>query len=163
MMDMDPDRCSLELQRILDRSLECTSKLADLLHDERSALESQDTEQLRAITTCKEQCVQRLESLESERLALCATVGYDANAAGMKEMLNWCDGSFTVTPAWEGLLQRARQCDALNQTNGAIDRIRYKHVMSALAVPSGDGGSISLYGPEGQQSDRFEQRALARI
>ncbi len=163
MMDMDPNQCSLELKWILDRSLECASRLEGLLHDERSALELQDTEQLRAITTSKEQCVRCLESLESERLTLCATVGYDASKTGMKEMLNWCDRSFAVTPAWEGLLQRARQCEALNQTNGAISRIRYEHVMSALAVLKGDSSSASLYGPEGQQSDRFERRALARI
>ena len=163
MPPADPDRCSLELQRILDRSLECANRLLDLLRDERSALQSQDTEQLRAVTASKEQCVQRLESLEAERRSLCAAAGHGGNKAGMKDMLAWCDRSSAVTRAWNRLLQRIRQCDALNQTNGAVGRVRYEHVMSALAVLSGNSGGGALYGPEGEQTGRLERRALARI
>ena len=163
MMENDPERCNLELQRILDRSFECASRLEDLLHDERSALELQDTEKLGAVTTSKELCVQCLESLESERRTLCVAAGYDASESGMKDMLRWCDGSSVVTPVWNRLLQSARQCEALNRTNGAIGRLSYEHVMSALAVLSGGSGRTPLYSPEGQESVRFEQRPLGCI
>ena len=163
MMGKDSDRYSFELQRILDRSLECASRLEDLLHDERSALELQDSGKLGAITTSKELCVQRLETLESERRILCADAGYTASETGMKDMLSWCDRSSDVTPIWSSLVQCARQCEALNRTNGAIGRLTYEHVMSALAVLSGGSSGTPLYSSEGQESARFERRPLARI
>jgi len=163
MTKIDPDPCRLELQRILDQSLECTSKLEDLLHDERSALELQDTESLRVVTTSKNLCVRCLESLEAERQTLCAAAGYDGSEAGMKEMLSWCDSSITITPVWQQLLQSARECEALNRTNGAIGRIRYEHVISALALLSGDSNGTAFYSPEGQESTHFKQHALALI
>ncbi len=163
MMEMQPDRCSLELQRILDRSLECAGRLEDLLHDERSALELQDTGKLRAVTTSKDLCVQCLENLESERRSLCVAAGYTASESGMKDLLRWCDRSSLVTPVWIKLLHSARQCEALNRTNGAIGRLTYEHVMSALAVLGGSTSGTPLYNPEGQESTRFQQRPLARI
>ena len=162
-MEKDPDRFGFELHRILDRSLDCANRLEDLLRDERSALELQDTEKLRTVTTSKELCVQCLESLESERATLCEAAGHDASESGMKDMLRWCDRSSVVTPIWNRLLQSARQCKALNLTNGAIGRLRYEHLMSALAVLNGGSSDTPLYGPEGQESARFEQRALARV
>lgn len=163
MTNIDPDPCRLELQRILDQSLECTGKLEDLLHDERSALELQNTENLLALTTSKNLCVRCLESLEAERQTLCAAAGYDSSEAGMKEMLSWCDIQSTVTPVWHQLLQSARECEALNRTNGAIGRVRYEHVMSALALLSGGSDGTALYSPEGQESAHVKQRALALI
>ena len=163
MMEMQPDRCSLELQRILDRSLECAGRLEDLLHDERSALELQDTGKLRAVTTSKDLCVQCLENLESERRSLCVAAGYTASESGMRDLLRWCDRRSLVTPVWIKLLHSARQCEALNRTNGAIGRLTYEHVMSALAVLGGGSSGTPLYSPEGQKSTRYEQRPLARI
>ncbi len=163
MTEMSADQCSSELLRILDQSLDCTTGLEDLLHDERSVLASQDSSELVAITASKERCVQHLEMLESERQTLCAACGFDSSETGMQDVLNWCDRNAVVTPAWNRLLQSAKQCEGLNRTNGAIGRIRYEHVMSALAVLNGSSSSPSVYGPEGQESTRFEQRALARI
>ena len=163
MMGMDPDRCSLELQRILDESVECASRLDDLLHDERSALELQDSGKLREVTTSKELCVHCLESLEAERRSLCAAAGYEASETGMNDLLSWCDRGSVVAPVWEGLLHSARQCEALNITNGAIGRLRHEQTMNVLAVLSGGSSGSPLYSSEGQETARFERRALAYI
>ncbi len=158
---MDPDSCNSELRRIIDQSIECASRLEDLLQDERNALELQDVERLRSVTTSKERCVQCLEGLESERRALCAAAGYEAIDTGMTDMLSWCDKNAATTPLWNRLVQNARQCEALNRTNGAIGRVRYEHVVSALALLSEGGNPV--YSPDGQQAAQFGRRALAHI
>lgn len=157
------DQCNVELLQILDNSLSIATSLEDLLHDERSALESQNSSELMGIITNKEQYVRGLATLESERQALCKTCGFESNASGMQDVLNWCDGSSVVTPVWNSLLQTAKQCEALNNCNGAIGRIRYEHVMSALAVLNGSSSNPAIYGPKGKESARFEQRALAHV
>ncbi len=162
MTEISPDQCATELKRILELSLECTNRLDELLHDEYGALETQDMSALGAITTSKELCVRSLNSFESERQTLCTAAGYDAGGKGMQALLQWCDRRSVITPVWERLLQNAKQCDALNRTNGAIGRIRFEHVMSALAVLKG-GGSGTLYSAEGQETERFEQRSLALV
>lgn len=163
MTEINAGPCNLELERILEQSLECTSRLEDLLHDERTALELQDTGSLRALTTSKNLCVQCLESLDAERQELCVAAGYEGSEAGMKDMLSWCDTNATATPVWHQLLKISRVCEALNRTNGAIGRIRYEHVMSALAVLSNDTSGAALYGSEGQESAHFKPRALALV
>lgn len=161
-MEIAPEQCGAELKRILELCLECASRLDELLHDEYGALEEQDMSALGAITTSKELCVHTLDNLESERQTLCTAAGYDANGKGMKALLQWCDRRAVIAPIWERLLQSAKECDALNRTNGAIGRIRFEHVMSALAVLNGGGGG-ALYSAEGQETERFEQRSLALI
>ena len=164
MTAMPPHKCCLQLQRILDQSLESVDALEDLLHEERSALELQDSEKLLAVTTSKTLCVRHLETLETERRSLCTAAGYEASDAGMMDLLKWCDDKSDVAPAWDRLLHSARQCEALNRTNGAIGRIRHEQAMSLLAVLSGGADSSgTLYSSEGQESTRFQQRALARI
>ena len=162
MTEISPDQCGTELKRILELSLECTIRLDELLHDEYGALETQDMSALGAITTSKELCVRSLNSLESERQTLCTAAGYDASGKGMQALLQWCDRRSIITPVWERLLQLAKQCDAFNRTNGAIGRIRFEHVISALAVLKG-GGSGTLYSAEGQETEHFEQRSLALV
>ena len=133
------------------------------MNEERSALESQDADQLRAIATSKKVCVQCLEALESERRALCEAAGFDAGDTGMQSILDWCGRSSGVASAWDELLHSARLCKEINRINGAIGRLRYEHVMSALALFNGITGESPLYSDEGQEASRFEQRALALI
>lgn len=160
---VEPDPCGSELHRILGQCLECASRLQEILQDEHAALEQQDTENLRTVITSKTLCVQLMESLEAERQAICAAAGYDSDESGMQGLFNWCDQSSTLAPLWQQLLQSSRACERLNRTNGAIGRVRYKHVLGALAVLSGNGNEASLYNPEGRESAGFKQRALALI
>lgn len=160
---MSADECSAKLLRILEKSLDCATGLEDLLHDERNLLESQNSSELMVITSTKKRCVQTLEGLETERTALCAACGFNNDESGMQDVLNWCDCNSVVTPVWNRLLKSAKLCEGLNRTNGAIGRIRYEHVMSALAVLNGSSNNATVYGPKGQEPARFEQRALALI
>ena len=163
MLQMDPHHCQLELRRILDESLECADRLEELLHDERDALEAPDAESLLAIATSKELCVRCMESLESERRSLCAAAGYGAGEAGMKDLLEWCDHGSVVTPLWHRLLKTARQCEALNRTNGAVGHLRYEHLTAAIAVLGGGSEDTALYGSKGRQTAPTGRRALASI
>jgi len=163
MTSMQPGQCGAELQRILERSAECAGRLDDLLHDEFCTLKSQDMDALSAITTSKELCVQHLSELEIERKSLCTAAGYDSGEAGMNDLLQWCDPQSVIAPVWITLLQSAKKCDAMNRTNGAIGRVRFEHVTSALAVLTGGTEEASLYSAAGQETARFAQRSLARI
>lgn len=160
---MSADQCSTQLLRILEQSLDTASELEDLLHDERNILESQNSNELMAITSTKDRCVQVLEKLETERKALCTACGFGSNQDGMQDVLNWCDSNSVVTAIWNRLLTNAKVCDGLNRTNGAIGRIRYEHVMSALAVLHGSNNKSTVYGSQGQEPARHEQRELALI
>lgn len=160
---MSAEQCSTKLLRILEQSLDCATGLEDLLHDERSVLEAQDSIELVAITSTKQRCVLDLERLESERKDLCAACGFNSSESAMQDLLNWCDRNSVVTPVWNRLLQSAKLCEGLNRTNGAIGRIRYEHVMSALAVLNGSSNNPTVYGSRGQEPARFEQRALALV
>lgn len=162
-MEIDPNSCGGELRRILDRSLECAVRLEELLREEQTALERQEIEKLPPITASKETCVQCLQSLEAERRSLCAALGFGAGPAEMEKLLKWCDSGSAVSTLWSRLLVLAEQCESLNRTNGAVGRIRHDQVMSALVLLSGNGAATPQYRADGQESSRFQRRALARI
>lgn len=150
------------LRSLLDNSIRSIGTLDGLLHEERRALEAQDPESLHSVAIKKETCISRLEALEVERDTLCASVGFNVGEDGMPDLLDWCGRDSGTTELWNKLLMDAGRCEALNRTNGAISRVRFEHVASALAAING-AGAEQTYGMSGQPSGRSGHRELASV
>ena len=134
-----------------------------MLQDERSALESQSVGALEAVAVSKLDCVRNLDQLDSERRSLGETAGFEAGESGMQALLGWCDDGSQLETAWHELMQVANRCSLLNQSNGAIGRVRQEHVKGALAVLSGGDHNDAVYDANGRDGGRIGQRELARI
>ena len=162
-MNLTPDRCRAKLRDVLDRSLKCSKRLEALLQDERSALQSQNAGDLEAVAASTLDCDRNLDPLENERRSLGGSAGFEAGESGMQALLGWCDDGARLEETWHELLQVANRCSLLNQSNGAISRVRQEHVRGALAVLSGVNHNDAMYDANGRDAGRIGQRELARI
>ena len=136
--------------------------LKESLQDERSALESRDSDALDAALAVKGGCVQRLQDLDRRRSELCRDCGFPAGPEQMDRMLDWCDGDSRIADRWRHLMDVVADCNTLNLTNGAIIRVRQGMIDGNLAVLRGTDAANDTYEREGARNAAASQRTLAQ-
>lgn len=136
--------------------------LKESLRDERSALETQDTEALHAAVAIKSDFVDKLSRLDRRRRALCESAGFKDGAGQMDRMTIWCDDESLIQNCWSHLMEIVSDCNALNLTNGAIIRARQQMVESNLGVLRGADINPDTYKREGHENVAMNQRSLAQ-
>ena len=156
------EQCKAHLDELLRAGVNCASGLKEILNDERTALEHQDTEALNEIAKNKHVFLTRLEELEAERLELCTTSGFNADPAAMQQLVNSCDTDSLLLGYWTHFVDLAKQCNELNIRNGAIINLRRQQIAGALAVVRGENQDNETYGRHGRDSGSAK-RILAEI
>jgi flagellar biosynthesis/type III secretory pathway chaperone len=149
------------LEKILGESIHCALGLKDILCQERNALREQDTALLGHSASLKETCIDRLASLESARGAVSRDAGFSTDLGDMPALTEWCDADSIIANCWQHFTQIARECDALNSTNGAIIRVRRQQILAGLALLSGSDGTEDTYKVSGAGTTGFGGRELA--
>lgn len=161
MSKPSPDKLRTRLERILGDSVYCALGLKEILEDERSALEEQDTVKLTETAAIKEKCIRKLQRLEKERSQISVESGFGAGPEDMPALAKWCDDDSLITASWQHLMDIARKCSTLNLTNGAIIRVRRQQIDSSLSVLRGSSPEADTYGPEGAAATSFGRQRLA--
>lgn len=144
-----------QLENVIANGIDGASRLLACLGRERAALETQDATQLLELAGEKQACLDELEKLEAQRTDLLQQRKLGNDDAGMQRLL---DGTRSAAN-WQRYLDLAARCQAENQTNGAIIRLRHQQISAALAVISGE--RQSTYGPSGDRP-AAQSRALAQ-
>jgi flagellar biosynthesis/type III secretory pathway chaperone len=142
-MDQDARR---RLEDLLDREIEIARNLELTLAAERTALTGDSPDAVEQKVAEKLQLLGRIEKLEEERRALCATPAALGIAA-------------TVTERWQALMQLMAGCRTANEINGHIIHVRQHQVRQLLDIVRGN--SPLTYGPQGKTFTKA-LRALAR-
>lgn len=158
---MTPDECNDALRENIDESVQCALELRDLLTDERTALERQDTMSLSDTAVQKSRCVNSLEQLDRARLELSKTCGFGISPNEIAKLTESCDESGLLPRTWSQFLEVAHECDAMNSGNGAIIRVRQKQINSALNLLRDGTAESDTYGPSGHSSEDSRTRSLA--
>lgn len=149
------------LQKVLGDCVYCALGLRDILVDERSALEQRDTVSLGKSAELKEACIRKLAALEDARGEISAEAGFSASLDDMSALTEWCDEDSVIRNCWSHFTQIARECDALNSTNGAIIRVRHQQILAGLALLRGGDVNSESYGVNGSRTTGFGGRELA--
>jgi flagellar biosynthesis/type III secretory pathway chaperone len=142
-MDQDARR---RLEDLLDREIEIARNLELTLAAERTALTGDSPDAVEQKVAEKLQLLGRIEKLEEERRALCATPAASGIAA-------------TITERWQALMQLMAGCRTANEINGHIIHVRQHQVRQLLDIVRGN--SPLTYGPQGKTFTKA-LRALAR-
>ena len=154
-------RAREQLVELIGKSVFQALSLKESLESERLALEAGDTESLFAALDIKGRCVDELQSLEQQRRACCAQLGFEQGPAQMQQIIDWCDQEFVIANGWQHLIDIASECNALNLTNGAIIRGRKSQVESGLAVLRGNATDSATYDRHGPMAPDLPPRSLA--
>jgi len=154
---MSPRECKALLESNLEESLENACQLKIILEGERTALERNDPASLHDAATCKQDSVAKLEELETRRVSLSQSCGFESGADAINDLATWCGGEPAMVGSWKEFLDVANECSKLNSANGA----RRSQIENTLAVLRGGIADSDTYGPAGEKAGILETRALA--
>jgi len=158
---MSARECRGLLEKNLEDSLANACQLKVVLEDERAALERNDPASLHDAATCKQDCVAKLEELETRRIDLSQSCGFESGANAIRELATWCGGGPAMVKSWQEFLDVASSCSNLNSANGAIILVRRSQIENTLAVLRGGIANSDTYGSDGEKAGILETRALA--
>ena len=148
------------LRSLLEEALGAGQHLLTILDEERRALGAGDNEAMERTGADKQVSLSLLEDLERRRAAICIEHGKAVEPTHMTEHTRQADPSGQLAEEWDTLRSIMRQCQAANNVNGHVLRLRRQHVARALAVLRGEDPGERLYGPRGEDATKGETPLL---
>src|SRR6185369_5843916 len=153
--------CREALASILATEVSELTALGSLLDREHELLVANDIETLESVMAQRQLAVGKLLSAEEERRNLCRMHGRGVDAAGVLQLMNWCDPHGTLRARWEECARGAGRCRELNDRNGALVMARMKRVETLLTALTGQPREVPTYGPKGAYASARSGRVLA--
>ena len=158
---MEVNACREALASILSTEVTELAQLATLLDREHELLVANDIETLEAVMAQRQVAVGSLLSAEEERRNLCRMHGRGVDAAGVLQLMGWCDPRGTLKSRWEECARGATRCRELNDRNGTLVMARMKRVETLLTALTGQSREAPTYGPKGAYAPARSGRVLA--
>jgi flagellar biosynthesis/type III secretory pathway chaperone len=153
--------CREALASLLSTEVSTLAQLGGLLAREHELLVANDVETLEAVMAERQVSVGKLLRAEEERRNLCRMHGRGVDAAGIEQLMAWCDPRGTLKSRWEECANGATRCRELNDRNGALVIARMRRVESLLTVLTGQPQDAPTYGPKGAYAPVRSGRVLA--
>jgi flagellar biosynthesis protein FlgN len=149
---LEVNACREALASILSTEVTQLTALASLLEREHEVLVANDITALEGLMAERGLAASRLLDAEEERRNLCRTHGRGIDAAGVMQLMAWCDPRGTLKPRWDECAKGATRCRELNDRNGALVMARMKRVETLLTTLTGQPRETPTYGPKGAYS-----------
>lgn len=138
------------LAALIDEEFREVQSFAALLRQEQELLVKTDAaDALLPLVDRKTQSTARLKALADRREQCLRAAGLPAGRAGMEA---WqAAAPAAACKRWQELLATAAEVRALNETNGRLIGIHWKHNQAALTALMSAADRAMTYGPDGQQ------------
>ena len=147
---------------VLNQEICATTQLIEALMAERKSIIGADTSALESAVRDKEQGLEKLHELESQRLSLIDAAGYSPNPDGMVIYLQQNRSSGEIFKLWQQLLMQATGCRDQNRENYQLVEMYSRHTHQALCILRGEDPGQEVYGPAGIAHDQHDRRSLAK-
>jgi flagellar biosynthesis/type III secretory pathway chaperone len=131
MSSPDPTLCRDQLATLMAGQNAQLAALESLLAQEFALLQARDAEGLENAGSARQQCIGHILRIEDERRALCRATGRSDDAAGLHDLLAWCDPTGLLMPAMQEYRERAQRCRQQNDRNGQLVNSRLQRVQEA--------------------------------
>jgi flagella synthesis protein FlgN len=158
---LEVNACREALASILSIEVAQLTALAALLDREHELLVANDIETLEGVMSERQIAVGKLLGAEEERRNLCRMHGRGVDAAGVLQLMGWCDPHGTLKSRWDACAQGAARCRELNDRNGALVIARMRRVETLLTALTGQPRETPIYGPKGAYTPARAGRVLA--
>jgi flagellar biosynthesis/type III secretory pathway chaperone len=151
---IDPAACRSHLQALLSDESTLLTRLAQQLVLEHELLVANDVEKLESAGDARQATVASLMRIEDDRTGLCRQLGRSADREGLAALLKWCDPEGSLATAYSQVAERAAQCRAQNDRNGALVSARLARVQNMLGMLNMGSLQSQTYGaPAGGPSN----------
>jgi flagella synthesis protein FlgN len=158
---LEANTCREALASLIDQEVAALTELAGLLDREHGLLVANDVNTLESVMDERQETVGRLLRAEDERRSLCRMHGRDADAAGIENLMAWCDPQGSLKSKWADCANGAARCRELNDRNGILVNARMKRVETLLGALTGGNQDAQTYGPKGAYNTTRPGRVLA--
>lgn len=146
------------LLRVLEAEADAVSRFIELLKLEQAALASGDIDKIVGFTQDKTTLASELTSLSNQRNSTLASLGLEADRAGVEAWFERHPPNVRTRNAWSRILSLASEARELNRVNGGLIQTRLQYNAQALAAMQGASRSLDLYGPDGQTAPLLSGR-----
>ena len=160
---MNATLCREHLAELMREELELLAQLHRLLEEERQVIASGDLKRLQRSTELRQQRVAALAETEQQRRQLCSLHGQAPDAAGIEQLLKWCDPHGALAPLLRESRERALKCRVANDRNGALVSAHLKRVDQRLRALRGRTDGATTYGPRGDLAAKRTGRVLGAV
>jgi flagellar biosynthesis/type III secretory pathway chaperone len=147
------------LHRILGEEAQLLAELLVLLRDEAAILSSNDIDGISRIGSTRQRCIGALTALDAERASACRMLSFGQGAGAYNQLIKWCDQDGALDAKWRSNLALARQCQQLNDTNGAVVTAKLSRVQQLLMAVRGTPAP-SVYNARGSRYGQLGARDL---
>lgn len=154
-------------EKLLDKGLESSKNLYDLLSQEESVLKQHSpAEQLTLIAQHKKETIVRLEQITKQLAQILANENLSLQKEGMEQYLQKARTTGlrieTAQLQWQQILRTGKKCRDLNEQNGAAIDLLTRHNQRLLRILRGQPQTTTTYGPDGATRDaRFSQTLVS--
>lgn len=156
-----------DLPGLLEETLEKTTDLLHLLEQETEALKIRQIDAIQGIAQKKLALVERLNQLVQNRLQLLQGQGWPPTQEGLEGYLTGLGekngASFRLREIWNQICHLWKQCQLLNETNGALITLLQRNARRSLDILRGQAAQSHYYGPDGSAQRERDSRSLATI
>ena len=159
---MDPTVYREHLERLLTDEAGILSRLESILEREHGVIVAQDIDALERTGAERQKCVGELMRIEDERRGLCRMLGKSSDAAGLEQIIKWCDPKTTLRPHLDECAARATRCRDANDRNGMLVATRLKRVEGMLNVITGKTAQTVTYGKQNAYAAAATGRMIQR-
>lgn len=160
-MSVQPADIRRHLERVLNDEARLLAELEQILTRETDVVRGEDAVAIENIGGSRQQCVDALSRLDTERTTTCRMLSYGEGRQGFERLLSWCDPGNALHSRWQRNLQLARHCRNLNDRNGAVVALKLGQVQKLLATLR--GGTVEpAYGRQGARFEGFARRELGQ-
>lgn len=147
-----------DIQKMIEAEAIVVEQFVDVLRLEQVALGNGSTDELPLLAEQKTGLATQLNTLTTQRNALLASQGFEADRAGIE---TWCainPGAKSTSATWLKTLSLAAEARELNRLNGELIGIRMQYNAQALEILHRSETSLNLYGPDGQSKTKGGRR-----
>ena len=141
----------------LEKQLEATKKLLNLLKQEYKVYHTNSVEPLDNIISGKQPLIVELDLLNQHWLTLVAAESIETNPEAISTFLKKCDekNNTSISVQWVDLQNMAKDCQKINTINGTIIALRFQSTQQTLSILKGQVPGDAVYDPQGNNTSGY--------
>lgn len=149
------------IDQLLSLDLQHSTRLENVLREERLTLQQRDQQQLSALVEEKEQLLSKLDQSAKLRSQWLQQLGLKASADDWEKLvLKQQDPS--LTDRFQALNDSIKNCRELNEVNGRLIGRSQQTLAKLLNIMRGTQATPQLYGSDGSTQNRSESRCFTQ-
>ena len=152
---------SINIEQLLKLDLQHSSRLLELLQQERSTLQQRDSNALAALVEEKDQLIAKLDQSAKLRTQWLQQLGYELNSKSWKALIDQ-QNSPVIQTLWQKLESTIKECRDNNEINGRLISRSQQTLTKLLNILRGKRASTQLYGRDGNTDNHLQSKCFTQ-